>query len=85
MFEKEEKNSKRLSIDRIADLLRYKVVFDEESKKEIEKIVNDTWNLACSIQKMRMMRDRILEVEVIDLTHEESLPVGGNIKNYERK
>ena len=53
-----EKWCKKLTVDRISDLLKYKVIFDEESKKEREKIVNDTWNLAVSMQKMRSMAEK---------------------------
>jgi hypothetical protein len=53
MFEKEEKNSKRLSVDRIADLLRFQVPLNEKTKELIEKIIEDNWNQAILMEKIR--------------------------------
>jgi len=55
MLEIEEKNNKKLTVRRIADLLRFRTPLNEESIGLIEKIVEDDWELACSIEKMRTL------------------------------
>ena len=55
--------SKKITYERIADLLRFQIPLNEKTKELIKKIVEDCWNLACSWQKIRDMMERIREVK----------------------
>lgn len=53
MLEKEIEKSKKISVSRVADLLRFQVPLNEKTKELIEKIIEDNWNQAILMEKIR--------------------------------
>lgn len=53
MLEKEIEKSKKISVSRVADLLRFQTPLNEKTKELIEKIIDDTWCQAEILEKMK--------------------------------
>ena len=53
MFETEEMMSKKITYERIADLLRFQTPLNEKTKELIKKIVEDAYLEAVILEKIR--------------------------------